>query len=136
LPGLTPGTAHSVSGSGEIAVSAPAGLRVQVASPPVGIGKLLTDPQTFIDLGHIAVGTALGWMPISRVLHLDELFLNLPHDVTRVGYSLANGSTALITELVADATVIEVSSRGTGLTWAQMDKLALTFDEWDRLSAS
>jgi hypothetical protein len=111
-------------------------LRVQVASPPVGIGELFTDPVTFIDLGHVSWRTALGWLPIQRILHLDELFVSLPHDVTTVGYSLANGSTALITELVADATVVEVTPNGTGLTWDEMDRLALSWDEFDRLSAT
>jgi hypothetical protein len=96
------GARSVVSGQGEIALAEPYGLRIVLDDLPAGLGGSLGHPPVLIGAGLVSVGNALGWLPPVRLVHEEQLLLNLPPFMTRLGYTLALGASATIDELLAE----------------------------------
>lgn len=95
------GASHSISGSGEIALSHPiVGIDLQVTAIPSSYGQMDGDPITYFDLGFINIAAGDAWSD-QRVVGNDRV-LWLPRamsSATTIGYSLAPGVTATLVEL-------------------------------------
>lgn len=102
--GYVPGSVHSVSGSGTITVADILGLSLSVtSSTPPGADIQAGDPDEYFGLGWFCWGTADGFEARQFVGHTD--MLSLPRQAgiyTRIGYSLAPGVSADITELIRE----------------------------------
>lgn len=96
----TPGTVHNVSGTGEIAVSAPVGLRWGITAHPAYLAAQPGTPLEWRNLGRFSVGNDDGDLPAVELRHLEQLEYPLPDSLTRLSYTLANGVSASVTELV------------------------------------
>jgi hypothetical protein len=96
-----PSTVHSISGHGEIAVFGLLGCKITVTDVVAGtIGIESGDPDEAFGLGWITWGTADGWSPRAFLGHTDTV--SMPRDasaMTLIGYTLAPGVTATLTEL-------------------------------------
>lgn len=96
------GPSHTVSGDGHFSISTSlVGVRVVLDTPlPSAIGSVSGDPVRLFDAGFVSLGDADGWFA-TRGLH--QLTTNwtprFAAAVTEVGYSIAPGITAHITEL-------------------------------------
>jgi len=97
-----PGASHSVSGSGEVAVSGILGLLIELDSIPSRAGVLEGTPETVYSVGWVNVGTADGWTKKHVIEHSPMLILDVPPSTTRVGYSLPGDVSGDITELVRE----------------------------------
>lgn len=100
--GLVNGPLHAgLSGTGVLAVSAPAGLVVQVTTMPPGVSARLTPAADYFGVGEISVGTDAGWLTRMKVQHNPHVFVPLVPGVTQVGYEFVPGTVANVQELVA-----------------------------------
>lgn len=99
------GTAHSgLSGEGHIDVQGLLGVKVQLDTYGTGVGVESGDPDEFFEAGWITWGNADGSTKREWITH--SPFVSLPSvagQYTRLGYTLGQGVTATITELVREA---------------------------------
>jgi hypothetical protein len=97
-------TAHSgLSGVGHLDVNGLLGVKVQLDSVGTSIGLELGDPNEMYDAGWITWGNADGSTKREWITH--SPFVSLPAEAgqfTRLGYTLGDGVTATITELVRE----------------------------------
>src|SRR6266536_867622 len=99
------GPAHAgLTGVGHFDISeSMVGIRVESTVPPA-LGSELGDPLRIFDLGFVALGDADGWFGERRLSQADVLWApRWTSAVTRIGYTLAPGATATITELRREA---------------------------------
>jgi hypothetical protein len=96
----TLGTAHSLSGSGSVAVSSPVGLKVALASVPAFVTQRQGTPLEYSGLGWLALGNPEGYLARQVLHHTAQLVYPIADGMTLLGYSLLSGTTATVTELV------------------------------------
>jgi len=103
--GYIPGTTHGpLTGEGVITVSDTLGLSVFLSSVPPGGGVGIATPMNYYDLGELSLGTDTdGYLTRLRITHNPMLVMPVSAAVTRVGYTLTDGSVAYITELKMEA---------------------------------
>lgn len=101
VPKYVLGSAHSVTGIGELSVSGVVGVLVVPTGFVAGIGVDVSDPNAYFDAGYVTFGNADGWQANQRVIHNGEVFLTQLQDVTRIGYNCDMSTGFTITELVA-----------------------------------
>lgn len=95
------GTVHAgLTGHAEFAVEPIVGLLVDITARPVELGSAVGTPPAIFGMGVVSVGRSDGWLRATQLINDPQLVLNLPGLVSRVGYSLAPGVTATITELL------------------------------------
>jgi hypothetical protein len=92
------GTSHTVSGNGQFAIAGLIGLSVAF-TPPAQLGSEAGDPTEYFSCGFVTTGDADGWHSSRRLDHTPTLILPISGSDTLVGYSLAPGMSAVITEL-------------------------------------
>jgi hypothetical protein len=101
--GTIDGTAHAgLTGSGQFAVSGIIGLSVSLTAVPSNISSVAGDPLQMYGAGWVNTGTADGWGPRQFISSSPMLVELIPGNVTLVGYSLAPGVTATITEVLRE----------------------------------
>lgn len=95
------GSVHSgLSGNGEFAVQGLIGCRVTLTTLPSSVGLESGDPLVVWDAGWISFGDAGGFAPRQFVSASPiEIFPRAAGTYTRIGYSLATGVVATITEI-------------------------------------
>lgn len=95
------GSPHTVTGRGSITISAPAWLSSAISGvPPPYVTTGQAEPRNYYHIGMLSWGTANGAIvayPITRLLDLVEL----PVGMDTLWYELADGITAVITELAS-----------------------------------
>jgi Collagen triple helix repeat (20 copies) len=94
------GTRHVLSGSGTVALSAPVGLHVSLASIPVGVTETFSTPPSYRDVGIISLGDGTAYLPSRRLTKSAELIYPLPDGLVVMGYDLPGGTVATVDELV------------------------------------
>lgn len=95
------GTAHALTGAGFEPIESPWGLLVSLTFVPVWLGKRVGHPDHYVDAGWLSVGNEDGHVAAFRLGHPDELVLGLPDGMTVLGYDLAYGLEATVSELTA-----------------------------------
>lgn len=99
------GSSHSgLSGEGHLSVSDLLGVKVQLDTWGTGVGQESGDPDEFFEAGWITWGNADGSTKREWITH--SPFVSLPQlggQFTRVGYTLRQGVSATITELVRES---------------------------------
>jgi hypothetical protein len=101
--GYVPGAVHAgLNGEGQFAVSAILGLGVHFTAIPSTIPPRVGDPYTYHGLGKISVGALDGWERSFLPTHNPYLILPVSGAITLVGYALATGVIATITELLRE----------------------------------
>jgi len=95
------GAAHTgLSGSGELSVQGLIGCRVTLTTTPGGVGVESGDPLTTWNAGWINWGDANGFLKREFISTSPfQTFPSLAGQYTRIGYSLAPGVIATITEI-------------------------------------
>lgn len=97
------GAAHALSGTGSVAISNPAGLKVVVTAYPLYVGSFAGQPVQYFRLGRLNLGNADGWAPPDELRYLSSLIYPLERVWDRLGYSLADGVNVTVYELVETA---------------------------------
>lgn len=97
----TLGTAHSLSGSGSVAIASPIGLKIALATLPAFVSRRDGTPLEYSSLGWLAIGNADGYLPRMVLHHAAQLAYPVADGMTLLGYSLKSGTTATVTELLA-----------------------------------
>lgn len=94
---VVPGLEYlNLSGNGEITFSDPiVRAKVTLTTLPAHYGMAEGSPDAVFDVGRIALGTAEGY-GASRVIASTPFVVEVPSDVTRIGYSLGPGVVARI----------------------------------------
>jgi len=102
--GYVVGAAHAgLSGNGTIALSDLIGVQVDVTTLPASYGRATGEPDEFFELGFLTWGTADGYRSSTRLEHAQQvLFPPLAGVFTVLGYTLAPGVVATVTELVRE----------------------------------
>jgi hypothetical protein len=98
------GTAHAgLSGQGEISVQGLIGARVTLTTTTAAVGVVDGDPDVVFDAGWINFGDTSGFSS-RRFINASpiQFFPPAAGQYTRIGYSLAPGVVATITELVRE----------------------------------
>lgn len=97
------GTSHNVAGSGSFTVSNILGLRVHITASPDYLGARPGTPEATFQFGWINTGSVDGYELGKRLLYQDQLIFGVNPACTKVGYSLEQGVSATITELIGSA---------------------------------
>jgi hypothetical protein len=93
-------TFTGLTGTGDVAVRATLGARVDITTLPSAYGAILANPTVLVDVGWISLATADGWLPAQRLQHDNLLLLPpVPGIITGIYYSLRPGVVASITTL-------------------------------------
>jgi hypothetical protein len=93
-------TFTGLTGTGNVAVRATIGARVDITTLPASYGTILANPPVLVDIGWVALATADGWLPAQRIQHDNLLLLPpVPGIITGIYYSLRPGVVASITTL-------------------------------------
>lgn len=100
---VTVGATHTLTTTGEIAISGPVGLALSTSTVPAPVGVRVGAPYRYFGLGHVAWGTALGFMRPVPIRHAAQLEYPLPDGLTRLGVTLAEGVVLQVQELVGSA---------------------------------
>lgn len=95
------GGVHSgLTGTGELTVQGLVGARVDLSTPPPGVGLVYGTPDALFEAGFIAWGNADGWSRAEPITAIH--YKSTPYAAslsTKIGYTLPPGVTASITEL-------------------------------------
>lgn len=98
------GESDAVTGDGQIGVQGLIGLHVELTTIPASLGSSDGTPDKLFDAGWVTWGTADGW---ARFIPLDKAdLIDIPASAgayTLIGYTLAPGVAATITQLVREA---------------------------------
>jgi hypothetical protein len=97
-------TAHAgLTGNGSIAVQGLLGAEVLVTTLPPWLGQIAGTPVEHFDVGFVTFGTADGFEHSERIDHIPKLVFPESAGVyTSIGYTLAPGVVATITEIVRE----------------------------------
>jgi len=98
--GYVTGAVHAgLTGDGSFDVADILGLAVNCTTIPGYLGLEAGTPDEHLFLGRLNLGTLDGWTPRQLLVDQPQLLLGVSGAVTVVGYSLAGGVVATITEL-------------------------------------
>lgn len=99
-----PGAAHSgLSGNGTLTIPTCIGLQIDLTTTPGWIGEESGSPPELFESGWFSWGTPDGFIGREFITHDPQLsFPPKAEQYTRIGYSLASGVVATITELYAE----------------------------------
>lgn len=103
--GFIDGTAHiGLSGSGHLSIADPIiGLRIDLTSIPASYGQSAGDPVEHFDVGFVHLGNGDEWFGSRRLEQSTTLWLpRWAGAADRIGYTLAAGVDADITELLRE----------------------------------
>lgn len=90
-----------LTGNGEVTVSETIAATITLTTLPVGYGMAEGHPDVVFDAGYIAFGNAEGFGPPQRI-RTSPMFVRVPTDTTRIGYSLGPGIVATIKRHAAE----------------------------------
>lgn len=94
------GTSHTVSGTGEIAVSGIVGCIATALSASPGQGEVISDPTRYYDGGFVAFGDANAWYARQANIHSPQFHTGAVPGITRIGYDTGMVTSMEITELL------------------------------------
>lgn len=98
------GASHSgLTGTGELDVQGLVGVRVDLSSPPGGVGVVYGTPDALFQAGYLAWGNGDGWSRPEPIT--SQHYKSTPYAAslsTKLGYTFPPGVTATIVELVRE----------------------------------
>jgi hypothetical protein len=97
------GAVHNITGTGEVAVASPVGLKITVTRRPSWVGGRGGNPPEFFPLGRLVLGNADGWLAPLEVLHDRDLRYPIADGMTRLGHTLGPDVDLVVQELAAAA---------------------------------
>lgn len=102
--GYVPGAVHAgLSNNGSLSIADLLGVKIEVTTLPDSYGRQSGDPIEFFGLGFLSWGTADGYRTSSRLEHeFQVIFPPLAGVYTTLGYTLAPGVVATVTELIRE----------------------------------
>ena len=90
-----------LTGSGEVAATETIAATITLTTLPAGYGMAEGHPDVVFDAGYVAFGNTEGFGPPQRI-RTSPMFLRVPTDTTRIGYSLGPGIVATIKRHAAE----------------------------------
>lgn len=99
-----PGPRHvGLTGAGQVSLTSPIGVSVQVTNMPAYIGLIGGTPAEFFDLGFVTLGNADGWARSVRLDHNPLLIQPIDATWSTLGYSLEPNVVVDVQELKREA---------------------------------